>query len=69
MSILLSALIAALLGLVPPAAQFKIAPGDMQTIPGAVSPPHVDRNQDLDCAMTGTLVCSPTLSARAWGAR
>lgn len=68
MSILLSALVAALLGLAPPAAQFKVAPGDVQTIPGAV-PPHVDGNQDLDCAMTGTLVCSPTLSARAWGAR
>ncbi|MFD8248148.1 hypothetical protein [Nocardia sp. NPDC059691] len=68
MSMLLSALFAVLLGLAPPAAQFKVAPGDVQTIPGAVSP-HVDRDQDLDCATTGNLVCSPALSAHAWGAQ
>ncbi|MEU2042703.1 hypothetical protein [Nocardia niwae] len=68
MSMLLSALVAVLLGLAPPAAQFKVAPGDVQTIPGVVSP-HPDRDQDLDCAATGNLVCNPAPRVQAWGPR
>ncbi|MGY2116621.1 hypothetical protein ACW9HR_22175 [Nocardia gipuzkoensis] len=68
MFMLVSALVAALLGLASPGADFKVAPGDVQTIPGVVSPPP-EQEPGLDCAMTGDRVCGPALSVQVWGAR